>query len=231
MRNVILFIIFLIFTFFINVVFFYVSEDYRNFLQNIKTEKIIINSSDTEKKHEQENILDEEIYENDEDLTIIKPNDKNEEIFDVSDDKKVEIKEEVVLWKNYREIQKLFSSYDLKELEINTNLFDVTTEYPDNYIEYYSKELTLYFFPTKTYREVYDIFKVLEYELPFSINEVNNFWDNSFYINLNNDINDNVVRIVISNKWVAFWLKIKRNEYNLVKEKLNTLKFNQMQDG
>jgi hypothetical protein len=70
---------------------------------------------------------------------------------------------------------KIFSSYDLKELEINTTLFDITTEYPDSYIEYYSKGLTLYFFPTRTYNEIYDIFKVLEYELPFKINPVNNF--------------------------------------------------------
>jgi hypothetical protein len=56
---------------------------------------------------------------------------------------------------------------------------------------------------------------------------LNNFWDNSFYINLNDDINDNIVRIVVSNKWVVFWLKMKKNEYNLIKEKLNTLRPNQ----
>jgi hypothetical protein len=66
----------------------------------------------------------------------------------------------------------------------------------------------------------------LEYELPFKMNPLNNFWDNSFYINLNDDINDNIIRIIITNKWVTFWLKIKKNEYNLVKEKLNTLKTN-----
>ncbi|MDR1988018.1 MAG: hypothetical protein LBQ24_04675 [Candidatus Peribacteria bacterium] len=54
-------------------------------------------------------------------------------------------------------------------------MFDITTEYPDNYIEYYSKELTVYFFPTRTYNEIYNIFKVLEYELPFKMNPLNNF--------------------------------------------------------
>jgi hypothetical protein len=67
----------------------------------------------------------------------------------------------------------------------------------------------------------------LEYELPFKINPVNNFWDNSFYINLNDDINDNIIRIVISNKWIVFGLKMKKNEYNLIKEKLNILRPNQ----
>jgi hypothetical protein len=67
---------------------------------------------------------------------------------------------------------------------------------------------------------------VLEKELPLKVNEINNFWDNSFYINLNEDINDKFIRLVISNKWIAFWLKIKKNEYNQVKEKLNTLRNN-----
>lgn len=222
MRNIIWFIIFLIFTFFINVIFFYVSDDYRDFLKWFKkTEKIEESLEEQNTNIENYNILDEE-----DDLATIAPNNKNEEIFVQNEDNKVEIKKEVVLWKNYRDILKLFDSYDLKELEINTALFDITTEYPDNYIEYYSKELTVYFFPTRTYNEIYNIFKVLEYELPFKMNPLNNFWDNSFYINLNDDINDNIIRIIITNKWVTFWLKIKKNEYNLVKEKLNTLKTN-----
>jgi len=73
------------------------------------------------------------------------------------------------------EINKLFSLYSLNKLEINSNLFDITDEYPDNYFEYYSKDLTLYFFPTKTYDEILDIFSVLDDELPFTLKEVNNF--------------------------------------------------------
>ena len=68
---------------------------------------------------------------------------------------------------------------------------------------------------------LYDIFSVLSDELPFSIKEVNNFWNNSFYINLNNDIEDRFIRLVISNKGIVFWLKIKKTEYDLVKQKLN----------
>jgi hypothetical protein len=55
---------------------------------------------------------------------------------------------------------------------------------------------------------------------------VNNFWDNSFYINLDKDIQDRFVRVVISNNGIVFWLKIKKTEYSLVKEKLNSLKNN-----
>jgi hypothetical protein len=43
---------------------------------------------------------------------------------------------------------------------------------------------------------------------------------------LEDDIDDNIVRIVIWNNWVVFWLKIRKNDYNLVKEKLNTLRTN-----
>ena len=226
MRNVIIFIIFLIFSFLINVVFYYVSSEYRNFLSNIKAEKILTME---ETKNNEDNSSSGEltdIDENNDDLTIVKPNNKNDELFNESQGNKIEIKEEVKLGKSYRDILRLFSSYNLQELEINTSLFDITNEYPDNYIEYYSKGLTLYFFPTKTYTEVYDIFKVLEFDLPFVVNPVNNFWDNSFYINLNSDIDDNIVRLVITNKGVVFWLKINKNEYNLVKEKLNTLRPN-----
>ncbi len=223
MRNTILFIIFLIFSFLINVIFYYLSDDYRVFLKKLKNEEIIIEekpsfiNNDFTKKDET-NI--------DENIEIVKPDNENNIIFNKLDDNKVEIKSNVILWKNYIDILDLFTNYDLQELELNTNLFDITSEYPDNYLEYYSKDLTLYFFPTKNYKDVYDIFSVLEYELPFKINELNNYWDNSFFINLNQDINDSFIRIVISNKWVVFWLKIKKNEYNQIKEKLNTLRTN-----
>ncbi|MDD3145640.1 MAG: hypothetical protein PHV23_06070 [Candidatus Gracilibacteria bacterium] len=223
MRNTILFIIFLIFSFLINVIFYFVSDDYRVFLKNLKNEEVVIEEkpsfiNDDFSKKEETNL--------DENIEIVKPDNENNIIFNKLDDNKVEIKSNVSLGKNYLDILDLFSNYDLQELELNTNLFDITSEYPDNYLEYYSKDLTLYFFPTKNYKDVYDIFSVLEYELPFKINELNNYGDNSFFINLNQDINDSFIRIVISNKGVVFGLKIKKNEYNQIKEKLNTLRTN-----
>jgi hypothetical protein len=59
-------------------------------------------------------------------------------------------------------------------------------------------------FPTKRYTDLVDIFNILSDELPFNINEVNNFGDNSFYINLDNDIEDRFVRLVISNNAIVF---------------------------
>ncbi len=229
MRKTITAIIFLIIIFVVNLIFYYLSDDYKFFLRKIKNtndvvyleEKVInddeINNIDLENKKEEEKILEW--------AEVVELSKKNEKIFELKDnDSKVALKDEVVLWDNYMEINKLFSLYSLNKLEINSNLFDITDEYPDNYFEYYSKDLTLYFFPTKTYDEILDIFSVLDDELPFTLKEVNNFWDNSFYINLNENIKDRFVRLVISNKWVVFWLKIKKTEYNLVKDKLNSLR-------
>lgn len=244
MRNTILFIIFLIFSFLINVIFYYISADYRFFLKNLKKNELTIEeqsdflnddfSYNTKNvvENEDDKITDEiekteiDDIKLDDNIEIVKTSNENNLIFSDDKDNKVKIKNNVSLWKNYKDILDIFSNYDLQALELNTNLFDITDEYPDNYLEYYSKELTLYFFPTKTYKEVYDIFSVLEFELPFKMNAANSFWEESFFVNLNQDISDNFVRVVISHKWVVFWLKIKKNEYNLIKEKLNTLRTN-----
>ena len=220
MRKIIIFIIFLIIIFIVNISFYFLSEDYRFFLKKIKDTNEIVYLED-------KNINDDLEPDIPEGAEFVKLSNENEKIFEIKEDTwSVSLKKEIVLWKNYRKIIELFSVYRLIKLEMNSNLFDITDEYPDNYFEYYSKDLTLYLFPTKTYTDLNDIFSVLEDELPFSINEVNNFWDNSFYINLNNDIEDRFVRLIIANKWVVFWLKIKKTEYDLVREKLNSLKIN-----
>ena len=220
MRRLIIFLIFLIIIFVVNLIFYFLSDDYRFFLKKIKDREEII-------------YLDEQMFDDSwekeilQDAELAKVNNINDEIFEKKDDSwLIELKSEITLWKNYKDIINIFSIYKLDKLEMNTNLFDITDEYPDNYFEYYSKDLTLYLFPTKTYSDLYDIFSVLSDELPFTINEVNNFGDNSFYVNLNDDIEDRFIRVVISNKGVVFWLKIKKSEYNLVKEKLNSLKNN-----
>jgi len=233
MRNLILFLIFLILSFSVNILFYYVSDDYRNFLKQIKNDDNIETSINYQENSENEynsstwtiDSVDTEIdvKTEEEDLNNLDlENELNKEELDVEDIPTSEI----VLWQNYNEILDLFKSYDLTRMEVNANLFDLTNEYPDEYLEYYSKDLTLYFFTTKRYTDLKDIFNVLSEELPFNINEINNFWDNSFFINLEDDIDDNIVRIVIWNNWVVFWLKIRKNDYNLVKEKLNTLRTN-----
>lgn len=210
MRKLIILIIFLIIIFLVNLIFYTISDDYKFFLKKIKDNDQVVYTK-------QEKIDDNLIN-----VEIVKTNKQNEELFDLKQNKVV-LNKEIVLWKTYKEVIDLFSLYNLEKLEVNSNLFDLTDEYPDKYFEYYSQDLTLYLFPTKTYTDLFDIFSILDDDLPFSLNEVNNFWSNSFYINLDEDIEDRFVRVVIWYKWIVFWLKIKKTEYNLVKEKLNSL--------
>lgn len=210
MRKLIIFIIFLIIIFLVNLIFYTISDDYKFFLKKIKDNEEVI--------YTEEEKIDDKLI----DAEVVETNKKNEMIFDLKEEKVV-LNNEISLWKSYKDVLNLFTLYNLEKLEVNSNLFDLTDEYPDNYFEYYSKDLTLYLFPTKTYTDLFDIFSILDDDLPFSLNEVNNFWSNSFYINLDEDIQDRFVRVVIWYKWIVFWLKIKKTEYNLVKEKLNSL--------
>ena len=120
-------------------------------------------------------------------------------------------------------LEKFEDSFVLTEDISTTSLFDITTEYPDEYREYYNKHISLYMFSTKTYSEVYNIFDVLTYELPYSLNETNNFWDSSFYINLEGVYADDKVRIVFEYQNKVFWLKITKDNYNTVKQILEQL--------
>lgn len=110
-----------------------------------------------------------------------------------------------------------FSSFELKKLETHTNIFGITTEYPDPYHEWYSAWVSVYVLSTKSYEEVKAIFEVLAFDLPYSINEVDNFGQQSLYINLDETYEDNYVRLVLEHENKAFWLKIRKDRYNEVK--------------
>ncbi len=135
----------------------------------------------------------------------------------------IDSREEIKLTNIENEILKKFNKYDLKQVDLHPRLFDLTWEYPDKYFEYYAKDLNLYFFGNKTYLDLKDIFNVLTYELPFSINEVNNFWTSSFYINLDTLFEDDYIRIVIEKSNRTFWLKIKKQLYEQIKNDLSVI--------
>lgn len=215
MRKIIIFILFIISVFVINAAFYFISDDYRFFLKKIKNGDEIVYEVNKP-------VNDNFSIENPDSTTVVESNTIDSLSFFPLAEKKEEPK--VILWKNYQNILSLFSKYDLKKIELNSNLFDLTNEYPDDYFEYYSKDLTLYFFPTKKYNEVYDIFHVLKFELPIELNKVNNFWEGSFYINLEKDIQDRFIRLVIVENGVVFGLKIKKDIYNEVKTTLDTMK-------
>ena len=114
-------------------------------------------------------------------------------------------------------------SFILSDTPASTSLFDITAEYPDQYREYSNKHMSLYMFPTKTYSQVYNIFDVLRYDLPYSINETNSFWQGSFFINLEWSYADDIVRIVFKYENKAFWLKIKKDSYTIAKQILQKI--------
>ena len=213
--------LFVVFIFLLNILFYFLSDDYKQFIKQVKTwEKNTQTTSTFPDDIDISNNVDEiikEIQEDTQDSTDILPNQPNAEETFVSDETKK------ILGKNYQVILSGFSQYNFEEIELTTNLFDITNEYPDEYYEFYSKDLTLYFFDTKTYEEVKDIFDILSYDVSFDINEVNNFANSSFYINLNEDIQDNYIRIVMNYKWVVVGLKIKSEQYTQVKNILESL--------
>ena len=132
MRNTILFIIFLIFSFLINVIFYYISADYRFFLKNLKKNELTIEeqsdflnddfSYNTKNvvENEDDKISDEiekseiDDIKLDDNIEIVKTSNENNLIFSDDKDNKVKIKNNVSLWKNYKDILDIFSNYDLK---------------------------------------------------------------------------------------------------------------------
>lgn len=229
MKNIILFVLFLVSIFIINIAFYYTSSDYRDFIKKIKIESENISQEEDFIKKWENGFFSGKIENNkleEKENNNSSSSDHNASIGDKNTTLNTNnIKQEIKLWKWYQDILDMFSWYNLSNVDINANLFDLTNEYPDSYYEYYSPKLSLYFFTTKTYEQVYDIFDVLQTERPFKLNSINNFWEKSFYINFNEDLND-AIRLVILHKWIVFWLKVDKNEYNNIKQKLQNLRNN-----
>ena len=228
MKTIINFLIFFTFMFLVNISFYYISEDYRFFLKKLKKSNQVVyleektinddyNTSDVGLSSAKENI-DININNNE----IIEEKSLKDELWQlfwasiIKVDNTKNVK--VVLWKWYKDILNLFKEYDLKEIEDKAKLFDFIDEYPDLYYEYHSINLSVYFFTTKNYNDIYDIFNLLQEDKSFKLNWLNNFLTNSFYINLREDISDSYVRLIIEDNWIVFWLKIKKDDYNKIKQ-------------
>lgn len=208
-----------------NIITYSLSEDYRFFLKKIKYREDVVY------ENEPSNIISPSLLWSDESnidemkdemlwRVNVTSSDEGFTFIDIiSGNKKKTNSEEVIpeLTWSQEQFLEIFENYALQELQTHSSLFDITTEYPDLYYEFYSEELSVYVFSTKTYGEVRNIFEVLRYELPYTINEVDNFWQASFYINLENAYRDDEVRMIIKHKNKAFWLKIKKDSYNAIK--------------
>ena len=245
MNKKIYIIFFVLIWFILNIFFYLLSDNYRYFLQSLKydnkeykiDDKFKIEIPDVvknEKNNSKDNIfswLSENFGETKKEVvkkTNIETKDKKAVIVNI--DTKQAVLEDKAEFVNYREKIKLtniennilekLKKYKLKKVDLHPRLFDLTWEYPDEYFEYYSPDINLYFFWNKSYIDLRDIFEVLTYELPFKIKEVNNFWTKSFYINLDWLFEDDYIRIVIEKSNRTFWIKIKKELYNKIKNDL-----------
>ncbi len=208
-----------------NIIAYSASEEYRFFLKKLKyPEELVYTQNPEVSDSEKITIIDltpEQLYTND----IVEPSQEDITFLDVLTGTTV-IKKENILPELIPDEQwfldEFLDSYELSQIEDPSSLFDITTEYPDPYYTWYNEDISVYIFSTKSYQQVKNIFLVLSEELPFSVNEVNNFWQHSFYINLDEIFADEYVRIVMEYKSKAFWLKIKKDLYNEVKPILET---------
>jgi hypothetical protein len=222
-RKIIYFLFFILFIFVANITLFYWSSDYRGFLQSIKLGNGEENDLNVSDEYTYSPKPEDVIYMNEDTGSII-PSTGTWKEGEKTQSWSLKKAVEIVMTSEDDNILKKFLSFQLKRIFIHPSLFDLTTEYPDEYFEYSNGSVSLYFFVTKTYDGVFDIFDVLSNELPFSINQTNSFWERSFYVNLDKDFVDDNIRIIIEYKKRVFWLKIKKDTYNQVKEILAYLK-------
>lgn len=109
-----------------------------------------------------------------------------------------------------------FKSYVLKNDDsYSDSLFSLTRQYPEQYFEYSSDSFTVYLFWQWKYNQVYSFFQDNAYNLNSSLKEVNNFWQRSSYLNL--DENDPFVRIIMEENGFTYGLKIHKDMYGVIK--------------
>lgn len=227
MRGIILSLLLLMLILAWNVFAYILSDDYKFFLKKIKYQDEIVYQWSWEiDDREQLIIIDNPDSWDVEQAQIIVPQDitflealswKRENI-DSNRLPNITPQEELIL-------DLLRENFVLRESEeIGESLFGITDEYPDEYREYNNAHMSFYMFSSKRYDAVKKIFEVLTFDLPISLNEVNNIGDKSFFINMQEAYDDGLVRIVFEYENYAFWLKIKKDNYNRIKQALDELK-------
>ncbi len=212
-----------------NIVLYAMSDDYRFFVKKMKYGSETVSSDNILDVEEVVKIQDELDGDIDKVLDVVSKRQKGMTFLEVVESQKWDISDdeeqlpELTFYEN-EVLQAFQERFDITELLIQTRLFGLTREYPDNYYEYYSPELTLYIFPTKSYNDILKIFSLLEEEEGFFLNETNSFGEKSFFINTNADYeNNDEIRLVFAYEKRAFWLKIKKESYNSVEDILQNL--------
>lgn len=109
-----------------------------------------------------------------------------------------------------------FPWYDFKYKSYSDNymMFWFTDEYAKKYLTYNAWKFEIYFYVEDNFDKVYDFFDVLSKELNFEVKKQDNFWNRSFYVNTTDA---KFVKVVIKSWNKLFWLNIKKQYYNEVK--------------
>ena len=211
MRKWVIILFSLLVLFGLNLIMYWFNEDYRFFVKKLKYSGEWTQITDQQLEVNYYNDLPEEI-------AIVDP--EPEEV-------KIDIpeKKELELWEAEKRILSKFFSYDLERILVKQSLFDLTSEYPDDYFEYLGLDgdMILYLFWSREYESIREIFEVISYDMPYTLNEVNNFWEASFFINVDEEFNDDFIRFIIKSTNGVFWLKIKKDLYNDTKEILKNI--------
>lgn len=231
MRTSIFFLFILILLLLWNIILYFTNEEYRFFVEKIKHQNEVVESRNI--------VIDDSVLLQNERNTLnwASGNSLSEESVSLS---ALEFLESITSRRENNQIdtRKLellpseinielllyFEEFDLESINPENYLFWVTSEYPDPFLQWFSDRIIFYSFPTKVYRDIYDIFDVLSFDLPISLNEINNFWSQSFFINMDQDWEDDFIRIVFEYQNEVFWLKIKNIYYNEVREILSVLR-------
>ncbi len=172
-------------------------------------------------KKELEGKKEKSLEEKKEELRKQMQSDKIKENTEIIDSLKLEEKEKTISYSkkekaNIDFIRWAFKWYKLKNQKEKNIIFNLSSEYPiDRYLEYYSPNLSLYFFINTSYEKVFEIFDVLSYEDSFKINKTDSFWNKSFYLNRFRD--DWFIRLVIEYKKHTFWIQVKKEYYDNTK--------------
>lgn len=117
-----------------------------------------------------------------------------------------------------------FSSYNAIHNEIFIPLFGALRDFPTKYETYgdNNSKITIYFFGKQDYTSIKAYFESKKDILNMDVNEVNNFGDNSFYLN-SPENNTGRTRIILK-KWdYIYWIDMDKNEYNNIKTILLSL--------
>lgn len=214
MRKIVYIILIFTFLFLINIWFYFYNDNYYFFIKNIK---YWVNLIDKESL----NVTDNYIVEN---QTCNCDNIK--QICDYNWKIIEENTNTINSWSiiNNSKIDEFFTYFDkntLKKKQYNEyyKIFDITDEYHTEYITYYNDNIEIYLFINSEFDDIFSMFELLSNDKSitnkYSLNKLNNFGKQSFFINTIND--DWKIRLIIDSWKILFWLYTKKNYYYNIK--------------